>query len=239
VRPGATKSTVAALWDRSSSGERVALYIRSLLFHGELRSGDRVPQDEIADALGCSRLPVREAVIALEHEGLVTIERHRGAFVNPLSPATFFDQYELFGTTLGVALRLAAERGGPDFVECLAAAHHDMLVAPDVDAFARANDAFQSLIIRSAESERLRAVLRVLSGIVPGNFFEEVPGSRAVQEAGTLAMVDAVSRGDADRAAGACLDMMRQLATAVVDLLRSRGFFDRQRRSETKPDVPA
>jgi len=52
-----------------SSGDQAALYIRRLMFDGDLRPGTRVPQDEIAQALGVSRIPVREALIALEREG--------------------------------------------------------------------------------------------------------------------------------------------------------------------------
>ncbi len=219
------KSNVTALWDRSSSAQRVALYIRSLLFHGELRSGEHVPQDEIAEALGCSRQPVREAVIALEHEGLVTVEPHRGAFVNALTPDTFRDQYALFGSTLAIALTLAVERAGAPFVESLTVAQQRLAAAGDVDEFDAANDAFHSLIITSAASPRLRAVLRVLSGIVPGNFFEEVPGSREIQLAGTAAMVRAVRERDPERAAAACRDMNRNQAGAVIALLEGRGFF--------------
>jgi DNA-binding GntR family transcriptional regulator len=233
VRPSAAparrvKSNVTALWDRSSSAQRVALYIRSLLFHAELRSGERVPQDEIAVALGCSRQPVREAVIALEHEGIVTVEPHRGAFVNPLAPDTFHDQYALFGSTLAVALTLAVERGGASFVDQLRAAQQRLAGAVAVDDFDAANDAFHSLIITTAASARLRAVLRVLSGIVPGNFFEEVPGSRDIQLAGTAEMVRATLAGDTEAAAQACRALMRAQALAVVALLDSRGFFAAQ-----------
>ncbi|HUS60753.1 MAG TPA: GntR family transcriptional regulator, partial [Acidimicrobiales bacterium] len=51
---------------RRSSGAHAADYIRRLIFEGELRQGERVPQDEIADALSLSRIPVREGLIALE-----------------------------------------------------------------------------------------------------------------------------------------------------------------------------
>jgi len=222
------KSGVTAVWDRSTSGQRVAVYLRSLIFEGELRSGDRVPQDDIAEALGCSRLPVREAVIALEHEGLVTIEPHRGAFVNQITPDTFHDQYELFGATLGIALRLAAERSGVAFLDDLRAVHAARVDAPDAATFAIENDRFQSLIITSARSPRLRAVLRVLSGIVGGNYFEVVPGSMEVHRAGTTAMVEALSAGDSDAAAAACLATMRSQGEQLVTLLQGRGFFELQ-----------
>src|SRR5438552_1306263 len=69
---------------RRSSGEQAAAYTRRLIFEGELRPGDRVPQHDVAEALALSRIPVREALIALEREGWVTIELNRGAFINAL-----------------------------------------------------------------------------------------------------------------------------------------------------------
>ena len=53
----------------TSTGARVAEYVRGLIFEGRLRAGDRVLQAEIAQALGVSRIPVREGLVALESEG--------------------------------------------------------------------------------------------------------------------------------------------------------------------------
>src|ERR1700737_2862560 len=101
---------------RRSSGEHAALYIRRLIFDGELRPGARVPQDEIAQTLGISRIPVREALIALEREGWVTIELHRGAFINALDEGTVRDTCELFGVTYGFAARRALARGAAEML---------------------------------------------------------------------------------------------------------------------------
>jgi DNA-binding transcriptional MocR family regulator len=58
---------------RRSVSEEVADHIRQLVFFGELRDGERIPQREIALALGVSSVPVREALAALQREGVVTI----------------------------------------------------------------------------------------------------------------------------------------------------------------------
>lgn len=219
------KSTVTAVWDRQSSGHRVANHIRGMIYRGELRPGDRVPQDDIAAALGCSRLPVREAIISLEREGLVTIEPHRGAFITPITPDMVRDQYELYGTTLGLALRRAVARGGASFLAELDDAHRSLAAAPDTTAFDRANDRFQSLVIEAAASPRLLAVLRVLSGFIPGNFFEVVPGSMDIQRAGAADVMAALGRGDIEGAVTACARMIREQADGVLALLHERGFF--------------
>ena len=106
---------------RTPSGEHIASYIRRLIFEGELRPGMRVPQDAIAQELGVSRIPVREALIVLEREGWVTNEMHRGAFINTLDEPTVHDHYELFGLIYGFAAKRALARAADDLPEQLGA----------------------------------------------------------------------------------------------------------------------
>jgi DNA-binding GntR family transcriptional regulator len=68
-----------------ATSARVAAYLRDLILHDELRPGDRIRQEEIADRLGASRLPVREALRMLEAEGLTEHESNKGARVPRLS----------------------------------------------------------------------------------------------------------------------------------------------------------
>ena len=98
------------LVNRRSSGDLVAVHIRSMIFDGELRQGDRMRQDDIARRLGVSRIPVREAIIALDREGWLTITPHRGAFVHGLDEDALRDHYELLGLVYGLAARRATER---------------------------------------------------------------------------------------------------------------------------------
>ncbi len=67
------------------SSARVAAYLRDAILGGELRPGDRIRQEEVAERLGASRLPVREALRILEAEGLTEHEPHKGARVPQLS----------------------------------------------------------------------------------------------------------------------------------------------------------
>src|SRR5947209_10440375 len=98
----------------AGSAPRAALHIRRQIFDGTLRPGRRVPSAAIADQLGISRIPVREALIGLEREGWVTIEHNRGATVNAISENTVRDHFELYGSTYGLAARRAIERAGDD-----------------------------------------------------------------------------------------------------------------------------
>lgn len=68
ARNGGRREDARPVPRRNMSGQ-VVDYIKTMIFDGSLIRGQRVPQDQIAKDLGVSRLPVREALIALEAEG--------------------------------------------------------------------------------------------------------------------------------------------------------------------------
>jgi DNA-binding GntR family transcriptional regulator len=85
---------------RSSGGgasRRIADYLRHAILNEEFAAGERIRQETLAQRLGASRLPVREALRTLEGEGLVTLEPNKGARVTALDPA---ELDLLYGTRL-------------------------------------------------------------------------------------------------------------------------------------------
>jgi DNA-binding GntR family transcriptional regulator len=213
------------LIDRPSSGDLVAIHVRSLIFNGELRQGDRVHQDDIAKSLGVSRIPVREAIIALDREGWLTITPHRGAFVHGLDEDALRDHYELLGLVYGLAARRAVDRATPEARARLRAAQEALADATTPQELHDTNDVFLRTLLSMARSPRLGSVMRNMSTVVPGNFFDLVPGSGGVQQRGTRAIVDALDDGDADRAADACVTLLTDQGDLVIKLLASRGMF--------------
>jgi len=217
---------VTASISRLSSGDHAAVYIKRLIFDQHLKAGDRVPQDDVASALGISRIPVREALIALEREGWVTIEMHRGAFVNDFDEQAVRDHYTLFGLVYGFAARRALDR---DTARELASVLDELLArvkgSDDPAAIGSATLAFHDAIIEAARSPRIRTILGAMSGLIPGNFFAAVPGATAVERDGLTAITRAVKRGDGEAAAKEYEKMLKRHGDLVVDLFRSRGFF--------------
>jgi DNA-binding GntR family transcriptional regulator len=213
------------LMDRRSSGDLVAVHVRSLIFNGELRQGDRVRQDEIARRLGVSRIPVREAIIALDREGWLTITPHRGAFVHGLDEDSLRDHYELLGLVYGLAARRATERATADGLAQFADAQRRLAAAKSPEELHDTNDVFLRALLALAHSPRLGSVMRNMSTVVPGNFFELVPGSGKVQQAGSKRIVTAIVAKDADTAAEACVKLLRDQGDLVIKLLASRGMF--------------
>src|ERR671910_781993 len=86
---------------------------------GELPPGSRLRQEALADELGVSRTPLREALVRLASEGLVEFTPNRGATV---AERDFTDMEQAWGARLVIepgAARLAAERRDPDALEHL------------------------------------------------------------------------------------------------------------------------
>jgi DNA-binding GntR family transcriptional regulator len=211
---------------RQSSGEQAARYIRHLIFAGRLSSGAHVPQDEIAGELGMSRIPIREALIALERQGWVRIERHRGAFVSPLDPASVRDHYELYGLIYGFAARRALERSGDALLGELRGIVEALPeVTDDPVRFGDAALSFHRGIVDGSRSPRIAVALRSMSNLVPGDFFVLVPGSIAVERKGLAAILRALERSDPDTASEQYLRMMDRIGTLVVALFAERGLF--------------
>ena len=210
---------------RRSSGDEAALLIRRMIFDGELRPGARVPQDDVAAMLGISRIPVREALIALEREGWVTIEMHRGAFVNALDARSVRDHYELFGLVYGFAARKAIERSDRELVDRLSAQVRACDATQDPVEFGRSASAFQAGLVDAAQSPRIKVLLRAMSALVPGEFFALVPDAMAVWRRGFMAVLRAIRKGDADAAAEECQRAMRRVGEKVVAVFAERGLF--------------
>ena len=195
LRDMASAPLPQAQLSRRTSGEAAALYIRKLIFDGYLRPGARVHQDDVAQALGISRIPVREALIALEQQGWVTIEPNRGAFVTLLDEQAVRDHYELYGLVYGFAAKKALERSDGILGEKLGQLAADYAGAADPAEAQRIALAFHAAVIDAAGSPRIDVLVRALSALVPGDFYELVPNAMSLQRPGFSSVARRVSAG--------------------------------------------
>ena len=209
---------------RPTSTQQVADYIRRQIFEGKLRVGERVPQDEIAAELGVSRVPVREAVIALDREGWVMIQPHRGAFVVGLDENSTRDHYELLGRVYGYGAHRTAERATPEQIAALAAVHRKLQAATDPHEFSQLNMEFLRRLVSMAASRRVSATVRLMAvSIVPGDFFAEVPDAIRIHKRHMRVIMKALKAGDGETAEREIVSMLGQESDLVVALLTERG----------------
>lgn len=211
---------------RPTIGEQVADSIRRLAWEGALPAGSRLNQEELAAQLGVSRIPVRDALMALEREGLVRMRPNRGAYLNPLDEEATRDHYALFGVIYAFALERAADRTDEESLAQLIACAQDAGRMKDNDALQVATTEFWRLAVQEGGSPRLRAVSRSLTSLVPGNFFDEIPGAAARTRRSMKKIASALSERDGRAAAKVCQSLMEEQGGLVVGIMRSRGLYE-------------
>jgi DNA-binding GntR family transcriptional regulator len=212
---------------RSNLKDVVASFVRTLIFSGELRPGVHIDQDWIAEQLGISKLPVREAMLTLGYEGLVEHRPRRGAFVAQLERQDVRDHYHIYGLVSALATRRAAERLGEDDLArleaILAAMEDDALGADERE---RLNFEFHRIINRAGASTRLRSSLRVLANSMPPRFYDFVPGWGEIAQEHHRGIVAAMRAGDAQAAGQIMCQHLEESGDHVVWLLEQSGFWD-------------
>lgn len=183
--------------------EIVADEIRGMIMRGELEPGERLFEDRLAEQLGVSRNPVREAIRALEGTGLVEVVPRRGAYVSTVDPDRVRQLLELRSVLEAYAAALAAEhRTDSELAElrrCLDEGRR-ATAANDLVAAASWHREFHLAI------ERLSRNLYLESVVAPLRHQTELIFSMLVDSRGVTgwsehqAIYDAIASGDAEEA---------------------------------------
>ena len=178
--------------------------LRRGIVSGELRPGEQIRQDALAERLGTSRVPLREALKILEGEGQVTYHPHRGYFVAELSSADLTEVYRIRELLEDEAVSTAIPLLRDEDVAELAAAMTAIEVAAasgDIAGMTRANRQFHFLLIERASLPRLARLIRQLwdaTDAYRSVYFAEEHNRRQVEHE-HRAIVDAVRERDIPR----------------------------------------
>src|SRR4051812_7807062 len=137
---------------------RVRDLLEEAILEGELKPGERLRAEALAQRFGTSRTPIREALLQLEAHGLVEVEPNRGAVVKTFDRDDLRDLYEVRALIEPRAAARAATRISPQNVARLEALCEveDQLIA---------NEEFHRIILDAAESPRLTVAMRAATGI--------------------------------------------------------------------------
>jgi DNA-binding GntR family transcriptional regulator len=153
-----------ALNHRTLSAALIA-EIREAILSGRYVAGAQLRQEEIAEAYGVSRIPVREALFHLESEGLVTIKPQKGAVVSQLSLAEVTDVLELRGLLEPRLLRASAPRlTAGDFAELddTQARYCRAIAGGEVDRYGKLNAELHMTLYRRADMPRTEQMVASL-----------------------------------------------------------------------------
>jgi DNA-binding GntR family transcriptional regulator len=157
---------VPAPAEAPTSAIRVHDALRAAILEGEIAPGARLRAEALAERFGTSRTPIREALLMLEREGLVSVEPHRGAIVRSFDPADLLDLYEVRAliepyAALRAATRITTEQLERMRVLCDKAERRGTKVTDQI-AY---NEEFHRIVTEAAQSPRLTSALRAVAGI--------------------------------------------------------------------------
>lgn len=149
--------------------DKVYAKLREAILKGDLPAGERLVERRLAEQLGVSRTPVREALRLLEKEGLVSHLPRIGAVVAAIDDAEVLEVYRIREVLEGLAARMAAERISPEELAHLAELLHrleELASEGDLDALEKVHREFNDTIYRAAGSPRLHGMINSLGDYI-------------------------------------------------------------------------
>jgi DNA-binding GntR family transcriptional regulator len=129
--------------------------LRRAILTGELKEGTSLPEAQTATKLGVSRVPVREALVELERQGLIEFDRNGRACVRAFTPDDVAEIISLRANLQRMAARLAATKLTDADVLALEDILSRAAVENDLTAFSALDTAFHDQIVRIARHKRL------------------------------------------------------------------------------------
>lgn len=206
--------------------DQVVAYILNLVLTGKLRTGDRVDRNEIAKELGMSRVPVQEAVVQLERDGVLSTRYHRGAFVERFDEDTILEHHELHGVLNGMASARAAANPTPRLLDQLDALMRKLRNAKDSRTFQQAAREYRRAVNDEYAGPRLHAAIRASQSLIPRTFLLSYPNGNAEMLPFYEDETAAIHRRDPDAARAACSGCAAVMATVMVSELVRRRVLD-------------
>ncbi|SRR6266508_298496 len=192
---------------RPKLADEVAHRIRHAILTGAYKTGDKLVLEQLADQLGVSIMPVREALISLQSQALVTAVPRKGFRVHPLNQQDLDDLFELHAHLAGILAGRAALVVTPADVAQLRSIQERLVAAssPPISRaasrrLAECNGEFHRYINRLPSGDRIRWFIRQTVQFIPDDLYRTVPGWLEGSLRDHPKIIDALDARDRSRA---------------------------------------
>jgi len=199
--------------------------LRQAILKGDLKPGERLMEIQLANKLGVSRTPIREAIRKLELEGLVLMIPRKGAEVAKITEKSLRDVLEVRRALERLAVRLVCERITPEGVAELKQAARDfenILESDDITRVAEADVAFHDVIYFATDNRKL---IQILSNLQEQMYRYRVEYLKRVEAHDQIIMehnklIEAIENGDKESAASFISIHIENQVERVADTIR-------------------
>ena len=205
--------------------EAVCETLRDAIRKGILEPGERLMEVQLAEELGISRTPVREAIRKLEQEGYVIMMPRRGTYVSDISTNDVKEIFEIRSALESLAAGLAARRIEPEELETLQNLLMEIegyIAKNDIEKIVETDIKFHGLLYKVSRNERLVNIIsnlkeqlarfRTLSMSYPGRLQETLEEHSE--------MVEAIANGDVSAARDAAEHHMERAEKTLLKAMR-------------------
>jgi DNA-binding GntR family transcriptional regulator len=193
---------------RKKLGQETTHYLRDALLSGQYATGERMAVHQLAESLGVSTMPVREALVTLANEGLLEVIPRRGFRVAKMGLRDIEDAFRVHAFVAGLIVEEAAP-----IIPAATVAELRSIQEAILESFNRGLDELQ-LALRVEElnfkfhrtinhvpdAKRLRWFLRAATRYVPRRFYETIPGWNEATRDRHGAIIDALEARNANQA---------------------------------------
>ncbi|ALS97058.1 GntR family transcriptional regulator [Lacimicrobium alkaliphilum] len=208
--------------------DKIYNQLSAQIISGEIKPGQKLEEQEIANQFGVSRTPIREAFRLLHTSGLVESKAHRGVTVIELDIEQLGDMYEALQELEALCARLSAERMTAVERKQIERMHQQSKQAveeEDVERFAELNDQLHSAIHQGSRNKTLLETIakmrkRLTLYRQPWLFEKRNRLETSFSEHGEL--VDAILKGDKDKAFDAMRNHISNTSLGTIDYLMSQ-----------------
>lgn len=196
-------------------------HLRELIVNGSFAPGQRLTLTELATVCGMSHMPVREAQVRLQREGLLESEPHKGMRVVELSLKDARDLFAIRTELEGLAAYSACAAGDTGLVGDLDTINKRFVAAfgaADLSAMGAANLAFHERILQAADNTQLK---RLLADVWTASLryrlgYKLIPGRAQSTIAEHAQIIAALRTGDPERARAAAREHILKAGTELA-----------------------
>ena len=213
--------------DIKSLREIVFEHLRNAILDGTLLPGERLMEVQLADKLGVSRTPIREAIRKLELEGLVEMIPRRGAQVSDLSVKDVADVLEVRETLEGLAASLAAVNMSEEELKELEKAYIALIKSVEeknIEKIIRWDSRFHDVLLSASKNPRLVKVNAVLIEQVHRfrkSYIEDITTAKYIVHSHKK-ILDALKSRDPEISRACAIEHIREVKEFILDKYKKK-----------------
>ena len=203
--------------------------LREAIMNGSLQPRERLMEIQLAEELGVSRTPIREALRKLELEGFIVMVPRKGAFVADISFKDITEVFEIRAALESLAAGLAAERITDEEIEALErnlVAKAEAIAANDLQKLVEVDTNFHETIYQASRNQRLRSIISNLREQIQRFRTQSLsfPGRMKYSLAEHRAIVEAIEARDTHLARQLAQEHIENAENSILESIKKDGL---------------